>query len=48
MKGLLQGVTGRAALAMGIAMLSAQVLAAQEDMVARLLAETAAHPEQLD
>ena len=48
MKGLLQGVTGRAAVAMGIAMLGAQVLAAQEDMVARLLAETAAHPEQLD
>jgi len=48
MKGLLQGVTGRAVLAVGVAMLGTQMLAAQEDTVARLLAETAAHPDQLE
>lgn len=48
MKSLLQGRTGRAAMALGIAIFSAQVLAAQDDAVARLMAETDAHPEQLN
>lgn len=48
MKGLLQAAAGPAALAVAIAVLGAQGLAAQEDMLARLLADTAAHPGQLD
>jgi len=48
MQGLWQGVTGRAAVAFGIAILGVQVLAAQESTVAQLLAETAAHPDRLD
>ena len=48
MRGLLQGAPGRAALALGILLFGAQVLTAQDDTVARLLAETAAHPDQMD
>ena len=48
MKRLMQEGTGLAVLAISIAILGAQVLAAQEDNVARLLTETAAHPDQLD
>jgi Flp pilus assembly protein TadD len=48
MKRHLVGVAGPAVLAVGIAMLGVQMLAAQDDTVARLSAETAAHPDQLD
>ncbi len=48
MRGLLQRGTGCAALAVGIALLGAQTVCAQEDTLSRLEADAAAHPWRLD